>query len=123
LVLGGDLAEQGMQRSDAEQIQAAKVQVAELLPWVNFSNANWNCVSIDRCEAKIKNNFRPDDACLIAEGNAIAVWPTKLTLTPSLADKVVEHLANNSIASIAVSGSSALRQHFGEPKIAVPYWN
>ena len=121
--LGGELAEKGVERSNEEQIQAAKNQTAESFPWVDFSNASWNCISIDRCEAKIENRFRPDDTCLIAEDNAIAVWPTKLTLTPSLADKIVEHLANNSIAARPTNDHSTLRQYFGEPKIAVPYWN
>jgi hypothetical protein len=40
-----------------------------------------------------------------------------------LADKIVEHLANNSIAARSTNDNSTLRQYFGEPKIAVPYWN
>ena len=37
--------------------------------------------------------FRPDDAVVKEDKNILVAWPTKLTLVPSLADKVSEHAA------------------------------
>jgi hypothetical protein len=38
---------------------------------------------------------RPDGALFIAEDGYIAAWPTKLTLTPALADSVLAELAGS----------------------------
>ena len=35
----------------------------------------------------------PDDAVVKEDKNILVAWPTKLTLVPSLADKVLEHAA------------------------------
>ena len=90
--LGGELAEAGVGRGDDEQILAAKQLLQRFLPWVDVSDGDWQCLAINRAEADVGNDYRPDDAYIAVEGRVVAAWPTKLTLAPSLADKLVEHI-------------------------------
>lgn len=90
--LGGSLAEHGVQQSEEELIAAAKRELADLLPWVDLSGAEWATLRIDRAEPRQLNFARPDKAAAMATDrcpNVIAAWPTKLTLAPNLADEVI----------------------------------
>jgi glycine/D-amino acid oxidase-like deaminating enzyme len=93
--LGGELAESGVGVPDDELIERAKRLIADLFPWVDLSGAQWGCFAIDRAEAKMADGSRPDGALFIAEDGYIAAWPTKLTLTPALADSVLAELAGS----------------------------
>jgi len=53
----------------------------------------------------------------------LVAWPTKLTLTPSLADKLIEHLAAKSIAPIAQDNTVELDKVLDRPQIATAVWN
>ncbi len=90
--LGGDLAETGVGRSADEQIQAARETMKKLFPWIDLQSAQWGCFPINRAEIAYDNNNRPDDASMLVKHNLIATWPTKLTLAPVLADKVLAQL-------------------------------
>ncbi len=90
--LGGELAESGVGKEDAELVQDAKALLQRFLPWIDVSAGEFHCLAINRAEADVGNGYRPDDAFIAGEANMIAAWPTKLTLAPSLADKVIEHL-------------------------------
>ena len=93
--LGGEIAESGVGVPDDELIERAKRLLADLFPWVDLSGAQWGCFAIDRAEAKMADGSRPDGALFIAEDGYIAAWPTKLTLTPALADSVLSELEGN----------------------------
>ena len=93
--LGGEIAESGVGVPDDELIERAKRLIADLFPWVDLSGAQWGCFAIDRAEAKMADGSRPDGALFIAEDGYIAAWPTKLTLTPALADSVLAELAGS----------------------------
>jgi len=93
--LGGEIAESGVGVPDDELIERAKRLIADLFPWVDLSAAQWGCFAIDRAEAKMADGSRPDGALFIAEDGYIAAWPTKLTLTPALADSVLAELAGS----------------------------
>ena len=121
--LGGELAETGVERNAAEQVTAATALVQELFPWLDLSDAQWGCFTINRAEAKLGNKFRPDHALYIEEANVLVAWPTKLTLTPSLADKLIEHLAAKSITPMAKDNTVELNKLLGQPKIATAVWN
>ena len=95
--LGGEIAEAGVGRSEAAQLDTAKALLAKLFPWLDLSDAEFECFAIDRAEANINNNYRPEDAYFIEEDNVLVAWPTKLTLTPNLADKIVAHLTTAGI--------------------------
>ena len=93
--LGGEIAESGVGVPDDELIERAKRLIADLFPWVDLTGAQWGCFAIDRAEAKMADGSRPDGALFIAEDGYIAAWPTKLTLTPALADSILAELAGN----------------------------
>jgi len=101
--LGGSLAEKGAGQSDGEVLNAARQELKELMPWVDFSNAQWSVLAVDRAEPRQRNVARPDQS--FAEwantrqqaDNVIAAWPTKLTLAPNLARSVATLLAGRAI--------------------------
>lgn len=90
--LGGTLAEKGAKQTPEELISCAKRELAELMPWLDLSAARWATLPVDRAEPRQRNFARPDKAYASrAEGcaNVIVAWPTKLTLSPNLADEVM----------------------------------
>jgi len=96
--LGGELAESGVNRDRQDQLAAAQETLSQLFPWLDLANANWESFFINRAEASRSDNSRPDDFFLSEANGAIVVWPTKLTLTPALADKLIEQLKSQAVA-------------------------
>ena len=122
--LGGELAEAGVRKNQSEQLKVAKNLVRKLFPRLDTSAAEWDSFIINRAEANIGNNYRPDDAYLLSEANIITAWPTKLTLTPSLADKVVNTLRSDSVAASTNNGAiNALGKLLAQPELAQNYWD
>ena len=121
--LGGDIAESGIQRTQNAQITYAKKLLEELFPWVDLHDADWNSFIINRAEGKVKGNYRPDSIVLDHQSNIFVVWPTKLTLTPSLADKVVEHCKSKQLKILDnASDLLELKSLFQQPKLAQAKW-
>jgi hypothetical protein len=102
--LGGQLAEEGVQRSDAEQIRQARDELAELIPWLSLANSEWGILDIDRAEVRKPDGSRPDSFYAEQDGNIITAWPTKLALAPKLAGDVLQKIQ----ASGIVPGQSQL---------------
>ena len=121
--LGGELAESGVTKGPTEQIHAAKKLIFSLFPWIQFDEATWGCFLINRAEANINNNYRSDDACLIEEKNVLVAWPTKLTLTPVLADKTIEMLHATSVKATNRDHCAELDSLFNRPNIANAPWS
>lgn len=120
--LGGELAESGVHKSDAEQIQAARDELAEIFPWVDTSESKWQCLDIDRAEASNRNSKRPDDAFFHAEKHTIVAWPTKFTLTPSLADRLVDHLEQEAVRPGSHPGQEPLSDVLQAAALGKPFW-
>lgn len=118
--LGGELAEAGVQRTEDEQIKAAQEQVARLFPWVDLDGAVWQSFFINRAEPNRESNSRPDDAFVKDTHNAIVVWPTKLTLTPTMADQVIEQLKS---AAVAPAGHEQTPLPLPRAEMATPRWS
>lgn len=91
--LGGDLAETGIKRTEAEQINFAKKEIASLLPWIDLGEASWKAFRVDRAEPYVTHGQRPDSPVSIIDHNMMFCWPIKLTLTPLLAREVVEKIS------------------------------
>ena len=121
--LGGELAESGVTKGSTEQIHAAKKLIFSLFPWIQFDEATWGCFLINRAEANINNNYRSDDACLIEEKNVLVAWPTKLTLTPVLADKTIEMLHATGVKATNRDHCAELDSLFNRPNIATAPWS
>ena len=88
--LGGLLAETGVQRTESEQIDYAKRELADLVPWINVSACTFGTLRIDRAEAGQSERLRPDRPFARRYGNVVVCWPTKLTLAPMLGDRVLK---------------------------------
>ena len=122
--LGGAIAESGIDKSKSEQIKAAQKLMRKTFPWMNLSDAKWESFLINRSEADIKSGFRPDDAIIKDERNILVTWPTKLTLVPSLADKVLTHVARLEKGLLAKTISlNKLRSLFNTPSLASSHWD
>jgi len=88
--LGGQRAEDGVSRTDAEQINVARTELSELIPWQDLSQSQWAAISIDRAEVKVEGQKRPDTFFADIDEAVITAWPTKMALSPVLAEHVVE---------------------------------
>lgn len=86
--LGGELAESGVKRSAAEQRRAAEQELSSLFPWLDLSGASWHSFMINRAEPRVADLQRPDNAWVAECGKVLVCWPTKLTLSPNLGDRV-----------------------------------
>ena len=121
--LGGDIAESGNQRTQNAQIIYAKKLLEKLFPWVDLHDADWNSFIINRAEGKVKGNYRPDSIVLGKESNILVAWPTKLSLTPSLADKVVKHCKSKQLKTLDNADNlPELKSLFQQPKLAQAKW-
>ncbi|UCB53867.1 MAG: FAD-dependent oxidoreductase [Thiotrichales bacterium] len=89
--LGGQLAEDGVNRTDEEQIARAQRELAELIPWQKLDTAQWGVLDIDRAEVRHADGHRPDTFYATQQGNIITAWPTKLALAPLLAQQIVDY--------------------------------
>jgi hypothetical protein len=121
--LGGKLAEQGAHLPSDELIDIAKRELAELIPWVDLSTAEWATVPISRAEPLQVNFARPDNAFIVpAKGcsNLLVGWPTKLTLAPNLANQTIELLTQAGISPTAATNELATL--LPKPPIAQTPW-
>lgn len=123
--LGGDLATEGADADPAQLIDKAAGELAELLPWLDFGHCEYRTIRLDRGEPRQSALLRPDTAFVGAVGgvdNAVAAWPTKLSLTPHLADEVDAAVAQRDITPGPALDLAPL-QSLGQPGIAPTYWD
>ena len=117
--LGGDLAEaNGVARDETAQIAAAKQELAELVPWLDLSAAQWATLRIDRAEPAQSALARPDNAFLAAQGRLLVGWPTKLALSPDFADRVEAALKRDGVRPSQPTPLPELPR----PPISGPFW-
>lgn len=88
--LGGQLAEDGVKRNDIEQIAVAKRELADLIPWLDQSSCQWATLDIDRAEVKKPDGKRPDTFYVEQHEKVITAWPTKMALSPVMAERIFE---------------------------------
>jgi hypothetical protein len=122
--LGGELATKGVEQSPSELINAAKQEVKNLFSWIDFGQTQWGCLHINRAEPKQRNTLLlPDKAYVEASEqvkNVIIAWPTKLALSPNLAQEVGALLQKQEIYP-KYSGLNELAS-LPHPAIAKPFW-
>jgi len=117
--LGGELAEaDGVARDEAAQINAARQELTRLLPWLDWSAAQFACLRVNRAEPAQSGLLRPDNAFLAAHGRLLVGWPTKLALAPDFADRVIEHLQQMQITP----GHQSSLPPLPKPTLAAPFW-
>jgi glycerol-3-phosphate dehydrogenase len=117
--VGGQIASDGVTRTDAEQARHAQTELTACLPWLDLADAQFESLHVDRAEPQQHGGRRPDAAFVAATGNVLACWPTKLTLAPDLGDKVLAALncvpSHRAVADIP--------DRLTHPGVAVPPWN
>ncbi len=116
--LGGQIAEEGVGRSDAEQIKAARKELNELFPWLDLSDAQWGILPIDRAEPKMPGGARPDDVFADESDGVITAWPTKLALAPRLAEKIIEKIQLGGVQP----GTTSVLPEWSHPGYALLPW-
>ena len=117
--LGGDLAEaDGVARDEVSQIAAAKKELADLMPWIDLSAAQWATLRIDRAEPAQSSLARPDNAFLTEQGRLLVGWPTKLALSPDFSDRVEAALARDGIRP----GQHPTLPELPRPPLTGPFW-
>jgi glycine/D-amino acid oxidase-like deaminating enzyme len=87
--LGGQLADRGMQLSDDEQIATAKRELGICVPWLDWQDAEYSVLTVERAEPKQTSGLKPEQAYVVRQGNFIQCFPTKLTLAPDLGDRLL----------------------------------
>ena len=120
--LGGDLATEGVDKSATELIAHAQRELAAIFPWLDFSQAEWATLYINRAEPAQAQLLKPDNAFAeIARplGNVIIGWPTKLTLAPDLTQRVMALL--HGLPASPGTGLDSLAS-LAKPDIAPPPW-
>lgn len=90
--LGGGVSETGVERDHDEQIAFAQKEIANIVPWVDLSQAEWGAFRIDRAEGATSNGKRPDVPILQHRDNFSVIWPTKLTFAPMATAQMMKHL-------------------------------
>ena len=91
--IGGDLAEaEGVARSEAEQIEAAKKFLKKHLAWLPWAKCEFFTVRINRAEPKTRSGVRPAGAFCERAGNVLVTWPVKLALAPDLGEQVLRKI-------------------------------
>ena len=103
--LGGQLAEDGVNRSVSQQIEHAKAEIRELLPWLDLNSVQWATLDIDRAEYKQPGGKRPESVYAGYQDRVITGWPTKMVLAPKLAEDIVALLEKHKVSA---SGSQPL---------------
>ncbi|PCI75087.1 MAG: glycerol-3-phosphate dehydrogenase [SAR86 cluster bacterium] len=121
--LGGEIAESGVGKAPDTQIHSARKLLTTLFPWINFAAMEFHCFAIDRAEANVRSNSRPEDAYFIEESNVLVAWPTKLTLTPNLADNITEHFAASGVVPSGATAQQNLSDVLEAAEIATSRWD
>lgn len=97
--IGGNIAENGVNDNKDTLIQQTKDTLKKVLPWVDLENIQWETHRVNRAEPSQKDKARPDTAFLQTHNNIHIGWPTKLALTPNLADQAIQQLSDKNIKS------------------------
>lgn len=120
--LGGALAEQGAGQSRETLIAGARAELANLFPRLDLAGARYATVVVDRAEPRQPDGGRPAGPfaeAVAGTGELLVAWPTKLTLAPVLAQRVMELLPP---PDPATDTATSLAPLLPTPAVAAPPW-
>lgn len=117
--MGGQLAEEGVHKSNGDLIHSAKKELNELIPWLDINDAEWGVLDINRAEIKKAGTTRPDSFSIETSKNVITAWPTKMALSPALADALLEIIDKENI----VPDSDMMLPDWQSPRYADFPWD
>jgi hypothetical protein len=119
--LGGKIAEDGVHRTQEQQIACAKTELTELFPKLDLNAAEFASFFVDRAEAKQSDGSKPNSATMFNVNNHITAWPTKLAMAPVLTQQIVEQLNTENITP--KFPTVATFENFPQPEFATPIWD
>jgi glycerol-3-phosphate dehydrogenase len=96
--LGGQLAEEGAALAEDVLIERAQQEITELFSWLDWRDAQWATLRVERAEPEQPDLLRPDNAWLKPCENlsrCLVAWPTKLTLTPNLGNLFMDYVTHH----------------------------
>jgi glycine/D-amino acid oxidase-like deaminating enzyme len=120
--LGGALADDALSLSDNDAIAFAKKEMKQLFGHLDWSGKQWATWYGFRAEAYSHNGRLPTGPVLQEYGNALVIWPTKLTLAPLLGDKVIARLVELGVRP-KHSGSPSSLHNLPLPPLAQLPWD
>lgn len=115
--IGGRVAEQGVGRSEAQQIKAGRDELESLMPWIDLAGVEWATLFVDRAEGLTARGERPDEPVVLGGDAVIACWPTKLAFAPVVAARVLELVGEPRIGRTACAALDWPR-----PEVAALPW-
>lgn len=118
--IGGQPAENGVDKSDKELIAETKKELEQLLPWMDFADMEWATYFVNRAEGLQDGGKRPDLPVLKTIHNVTIAWPTKLAFAPMLAQQIMDEPA---ISSISATGEYILPEHDAIPAVSSTIWD
>ena len=95
--LGGAIADAILSLPENEAISFAKNEMKEIFGHLDWSGKQWATWYGLRAEAYSEVGRLPNEPVVQEYGNALIIWPTKLTMAPILGDKVLSLLAEKGI--------------------------
>lgn len=119
--IGGQIAEDGVKRTDAEQVNVARKELKELFPWLDFSKAEFVSFEVNRAKNVCVDGGKPDSCFMQEVENSIVTWPIKMALAPKLADDVVHAIKKSSLEP-RLTDLRELRA-WPMPALAKPIWD
>jgi glycine/D-amino acid oxidase-like deaminating enzyme len=124
--IGGKPAEEGVGKPLQEVLKSLKKELKSLLPWMNYALVEATSFSISRAEPLNEDGKRPTQSALSEKDGIWCGWPTKLTLAPQLATKVLKmsekQLGAPRKASLSAE-SHSIFQAWARPEIASYPWD
>jgi glycine/D-amino acid oxidase-like deaminating enzyme len=130
--IGGQVAEEGVEKNEATHHQHVMEELKALLPWIPLDCFKINSFIINRAEPKMSAGKRPDNFFVKQHQNMTVVWPTKLAFAPVVAEAVSGLTVDPAVKPR--DDSDALRDDGGvgwlkiqadwpKAEIASPLWN
>jgi len=116
--VGGQLAEDGVNKSSEDLICHAAQELQSVLPTVNFNQAEFTTYKTTRAELNVGGG-RPADISILEEQHVLTCWPTKLAFAPRLADEIAARIGTSSQHDEV---DLSLFASWPTPSVALPPW-
>jgi glycerol-3-phosphate dehydrogenase len=115
--VGGQVAEDGVEMKEADLLGHARRELRSCIPGLDFNGSEWASYRVDRAEGITDSGRRPDTEVVREEGKILTVWPTKLALSPRLAEVVCAQIGRPTIGALEETFDDWAR-----PAVADPPW-
>lgn len=90
--VGGEVAEEGIDRDEKRQTELMLQELKTLLPWQSLQGARCKTLLINRVYPRERRLLSSTQAYVNFIGNHGVIWPTRLILAPNAAHQVLAHL-------------------------------